>query len=79
VGGFRRSFVCKAGEFQVIKITGAGAILAVVLFSLHSHVSGKPALELVDAILSMTVPIYLSFRYSTLIVRFPGETGMDVL
>ena len=59
--------------------TGAGTISTVILFSHQFHLSGKPALELLSAILTMTLLIYLAFRYSTLIVRFLGETGMDVL
>jgi len=59
--------------------TGAGTISTVIVFSYQFHLSGKPAFELFCAILTMTILIYLSFRYSTLIVRFLGETGMDVL
>jgi len=59
--------------------TGAGTISTVILFSHQFHLSGKPALELLGAIFTMTLLIYLSFRYSTLIVRFLGETGMDVM
>jgi multiple antibiotic resistance protein len=43
------------------------------------HLTGKPALELFAAVCCMTLLIYLSFRYSTFIVRLLGETGMDVL
>ena len=59
--------------------TGAGTISTVILFAHQAHLSGKPALELLGAIVCMSFLIYLSFRYSTLLVRFLGETGMDVL
>ncbi len=59
--------------------TGAGTISTVILFSQQFHLAGKPAFELLGAIFCMTLIIYLSFRYSTLILRLLGETGMDVL
>ena len=59
--------------------TGAGTISTVILFSQQAHLIGKPALELLGAIVCMTLLIYASFRYSTLIIRLLGETGMDVL
>jgi multiple antibiotic resistance protein len=59
--------------------TGAGTISTVILFSQQFHLAGKPAFELLGAILCMTLLIYLFFRYSILILRFLGETGMDVL
>jgi len=59
--------------------TGAGTISTVILFSEKAHLPEQPALELLGAIVCMSLLIYLSFRYSTLIIRFLGVTGMDVL
>jgi len=59
--------------------TGAGTISTVILFSQQFHRAGKPAFELFGAIFCMSILIYLSFRYSTLIIRFLGQTGMEVL
>jgi multiple antibiotic resistance protein len=59
--------------------TGAGTMSTVILFSHQFHLTGKPAFELLGAIVCMTFLIYLSFRYSTIIIRVFGETGMDVL
>jgi multiple antibiotic resistance protein len=59
--------------------TGAGTISTIILFSHQCHLCARPMFELLAAILTMTLLIYISFRYSTLIVRFLGETGMDVL
>jgi len=59
--------------------TGAGTISTVILFTQQFHHSGKLALNLFAAIICMTFIIYLSFRYSPSIIRFLGETGMDVL
>ena len=59
--------------------TGAGTMSAIILFSHQFHLTGKSQLELLGAILCMTLIIYLSFRYSTLSMRVLGETGMDVL
>ncbi len=59
--------------------TGAGTISTVILFSHQFHLTSKPAFSLFSAIVCMTMLIYLSFRYSTFIVRLLGETGMSVL
>lgn len=59
--------------------TGAGTISTVILFTQQFHLTGKLAFDLFGAIVCMTILIYLSFRYSTFIIRLMGETGMDVL
>ena len=65
--------------FSIPLTAGAGTISTVILFSQQFHLTDKPAFELFGVILCMTLLIYLFFRYSTLIIRFPAETGMDVL
>jgi multiple antibiotic resistance protein len=59
--------------------TGAGTMSTIILFSHEFHFAERPAFALLAAIICMTLLIYLSFRYSTLIIRLLGETGMDVL
>jgi multiple antibiotic resistance protein len=59
--------------------TGAGTISTVILFSHQFSLTGKPALALYAAIVCMTLINYLSFRYSTVIIRLLGETGMGVV
>lgn len=59
--------------------TGAGTISTITLFSgelqkNHMHIWG-----LLSAILVMTVIIYISFRYSTVVLKVLGNTGMSVL
>ena len=51
----------------------------VILFTQNLHHSDTLALKLLGAIVCMTAIIYVSFRYSTLIIRYLGDTGMDVL
>jgi len=59
--------------------TGAGTMSTVILFAEQLQHSEEQALKLFCAILGMTLLIYLSFRYSTVIIRVLGHTGMDVL
>jgi multiple antibiotic resistance protein len=59
--------------------TGAGTISTVILFSQQFHHTGKPPFELLGAIFCMALIIFLCFRYSPLIIRFLGQTGMEVL
>jgi multiple antibiotic resistance protein len=59
--------------------TGAGTMSTVILFTQNLHHSDTLALKLLGAIVCMTAIIYVSFRYSTLIIRYLGDTGMDVL
>ena len=59
--------------------TGAGTMSTVILFSEGIHHSETLALKLMGAIVCMTIIIYLAFRYSPVIIKFLGETGLDVL
>lgn len=59
--------------------TGAGTMSTVILFAEQLQHSEAQALKLFCAILGMTLLIYLSFRYSTVIIKVLGHTGMDVL
>jgi multiple antibiotic resistance protein len=59
--------------------TGAGTMSTVILFSQQIHHSEILTVRLLGAIVCMTLIIYLSFRYSTDIIKVLGETGMDVL
>jgi multiple antibiotic resistance protein len=59
--------------------TGAGTMSTIILFSQQIHNSGTLTLKLLGAIVCMTLIIYLSFRYSTEIIKVLGKTGMDVL
>ena len=59
--------------------TGAGTMSTVILFSEALHHSDTLGLKLLGAIVCMTIIIYLTFRYSPVIIKFMGETGMDVL
>jgi multiple antibiotic resistance protein len=59
--------------------TGAGTMSTVILFAEQLQHSEAQALKLLCAILGMTLLIYLSFRYSTIIIKVLGHTGMDVL
>jgi multiple antibiotic resistance protein len=59
--------------------TGAGTMSTVILFSEGIHRSESLAFKLMGAIVCMTVIIYLAFRYSPAIIKFLGETGLDVL
>lgn len=59
--------------------TGAGTISAVILFSETLNHSDTLAFKLLGAIVCMTIVIYLAFRYSPTIIKFLGETGLDVL
>lgn len=59
--------------------TGAGTMSTVILFTENLHRSETLAFKLLAAILCMTLLIYVSFRYSTSILRYLGDTGMDVL
>jgi multiple antibiotic resistance protein len=59
--------------------TGAGTMSTVILFAEQLQHSDTQALKLFCAILCMTLLIYLSFRYSTIIIKVLGHTGMDVL
>jgi multiple antibiotic resistance protein len=51
----------------------------VILFSEGIHHSDTLAFKLMGAIVCMTAIIYLAFRYSPAIIKFLGETGLDVL
>ncbi len=59
--------------------TGAGTISTITIFSESLHSSHTPIWGLLSAILIMTVIIYISFRYSTTLLKFLGDTGMNVL
>lgn len=59
--------------------TGAGTMSTVILFTENLHHSETLALKLLAAIGCMTLIIYVTFRYSTAIIRYLGDTGMDVL
>jgi multiple antibiotic resistance protein len=59
--------------------TGAGTMSTIILFSEDIHHFYFMELKLVLAILSMTMIIFLSFRYAPKLVGLLGETGMDVL
>ena len=59
--------------------TGAGTMSTVILFSEALHHSDTLGIKLLGAIVCMTTIIYLTFRYSPVIIKFMGETGMDVL
>lgn len=59
--------------------TGAGTISTIILFSETLHSSETLTLKLLGAIVCITIVIYLMFKYSMLILRFIGETGMDVM
>lgn len=59
--------------------TGAGTMSTVILFSETLHRSDSLALKLLAAIVCMTAIIYAAFRYSPAIIRYLGETGLDVL
>lgn len=59
--------------------TGAGTMSTVILFAEQTDRSGVLKLKLLGAIACMTAIIYVTFRYSTSIIKLLGETGMDVL
>ncbi|MFZ4572715.1 MAG: MarC family protein [Bacteroidales bacterium] len=59
--------------------TGAGTMSTIILFTQDLHHFYFIELKLFLAILTMTVIIYLTFRYSPRIVKVLGPTGMDVL
>ena len=59
--------------------TGAGTMSTVILFAQTLHHSDVLGLKLLAAIVCMTVIIYLTFRFSPAIIKFLGETGLDVL
>jgi len=59
--------------------TGAGTMSTVILFSETLHRSETLALKLLGAIICMSLIIYLAFRFSPLIIKILGETGLDVL
>ena len=59
--------------------TGAGTMSTIVLFAESAH--NKPYLHfsLLGAIGLMTLIIYVTFYFAPKIVRYLGETGLDVL
>ncbi len=59
--------------------TGAGTMSTVILFSETLHHSDALGFKLLAAIICMTAIIYLTFRFSPAIIKFLGETGLDVL
>lgn len=59
--------------------TGAGTMSTVILFTENMNHSGSLYIKLVGAIACMTIIIYLSFRYSPIIMKVLKDTGMDVL
>lgn len=59
--------------------TGAGTMSTVILFTENMNKSDTLYIKLMAAIICMTLIIYLSFRYSPVIIRVLKETGMDVL
>jgi multiple antibiotic resistance protein len=59
--------------------TGAGTMSTIILFTQDLHHFYFIELKLFLAILTMTMIIYLTFRYSPSIVKVLGPTGMDVL
>jgi multiple antibiotic resistance protein len=59
--------------------TGAGTMSTVILFTQNMHHSHSLMFKLLVAILVMTLIIFFSFKYSMLIMKYLGVTGMDVL
>jgi multiple antibiotic resistance protein len=59
--------------------TGAGTMSTIILFTQDLHHFYFIELKLFLAIVTMTMIIYLTFRYSPRIVEVLGPTGMDVL
>jgi len=59
--------------------TGAGTMSTIILFTQDIHHFHFLELKLFLAILTMTMIIYVTFRYSPKIVQLMGPTGMDVL
>mgnify|MGYP000284704463 FL=1 len=59
--------------------TGAGTISTITIFSEELHSSHAHIWGLLCAILIMTVIIYITFKYSTTLLKFLGDTGMNVL
>jgi multiple antibiotic resistance protein len=78
-----KTSLSKVISFAVIPIgipltTGAGAMSTVILFSENMQNSIAHQVQLVSAIVAMTVIIYLSFRFAPKIVNVLGETGLGV-
>ncbi|MFZ4537865.1 MarC family protein [Propionivibrio sp.] len=59
--------------------TGAGTMSTVILFTQGINHSETLEAKLLGAIVCMTILIYVSFRYSPIIIRILKDTGMDVL
>lgn len=59
--------------------TGAGTISTITIFSEELKRNHMPIWGLLGAILVMTVIIYITFRYSTGLLKVLGNTGMNVL
>ncbi len=78
-GSFSRMISLAVIPISIPLTTGAGTMSTVILFTERLHHSDALEMKLFGAIVCMTILIYVSFRYSTLIMRYLGETGMDVL
>lgn len=59
--------------------TGAGTISTIAIFSEELHSAHIAIWGLLSAILVMTAIIYISFKYSTGLLKVLGNTGMNVL
>ncbi len=82
--GVKASSFSSAVSMAVIPIaipltTGAGTMSTIILFTENLQHSDTLAFKLLAAIFCMTAIIYVSFRYSPVIIKYLGITGMDVL
>lgn len=59
--------------------TGAGTISTITIFSEELKRNHLPIWGLLGAIFVMTIIIYITFRYSTSLLKVLGNTGMNVL
>jgi multiple antibiotic resistance protein len=78
-----KTSLSKVISFAVIPIgipltTGAGAMSTVILFSENMQNSVTHQVQLISAIVAMTLIIYLSFRFAPKIIHILGETGLGV-
>ncbi len=58
--------------------TGAGTISTIIVYA-HTLTSWTLIVKMLVAILTMSGIIYLTFKYSVVILRLLGHTGMNVL
>jgi multiple antibiotic resistance protein len=59
--------------------TGAGTVSTITIFAEQIHHNQNSMWKLFIAILVMTAIIYFTFKYSTLLLKTLGSTGMNVL